>query len=264
YRGESGDAHAAVRAAIAAEDAWLERWLDLPPQTNETARSAAVMAGLLVAADRFGLPFELLELGSSAGLNLNLAHYRFDLGGVAAGDPASSLVLAPKWHGPPPPAADARILSARGIDMSPIAIADPENRERLIAYIWPEQAERVARLETAIAIAEAYPPRLECGDAADWIEARLAEPRTSGVARIVFHTITFQYFPDSTKARVEHAIRSAGDAANAETPLGWLRLEANADRDTCELRLTLWPDGTELHLADAHPHCAWISWRGRI
>jgi hypothetical protein len=262
YAAASEDAHAAVAAALGTRDAWLESWLDLPPQTNETARSAAVMAGLLVMAERFGLPFELLELGASAGLNLNVARYRFDLGGVVAGDPASPLGFAPEWRGPPPPANPVRVLAARGVDRAPIIVADPANHERLIAYMWIDQPERIARVEAALAVAAAHPPMLDQGDAADWAEARLAEPRAPGVARILYHTVAWQYFDEDDKARIRAALDAAGAEATAETPLGWLGLEVNDDRSAYELRLTMWPGGETLHLADSHPHCAWIQWHG--
>jgi hypothetical protein len=259
YARTHDDAHGALAAALATRDQWLEAWLNQPPQTNETARAAAVMAGLLIAADRFGLPFELLELGASAGLNLNLAHYRFDLGGAAAGDPESPLGFVPEWRGPPPPIASVQVQSSRGVDMAPIMLAD---RERLIAYMWIDQPERIARVEAALAIAEAHPPRLDRGDAADWTEARLAEPRTLGVMRILFHTVARQYFPEDTRARIDAALDAAAAAATSDAPLGHLALEIDWARGVYELRLTLWPGGETLHLADSHPHCAWIDWHG--
>ena len=74
-----------------------------PPQTNEVGRSAVLMSGLLTIAARFVSRSRLLELGASAGFNLLLDHYGYDLGGLAAGDPASPLRLEPEWTGPPPP-----------------------------------------------------------------------------------------------------------------------------------------------------------------
>src|SRR5206468_409136 len=41
-----------------------------PCQTNEVGRSAALLLGFLEVARWKGLPFRLLELGASAGLNL--------------------------------------------------------------------------------------------------------------------------------------------------------------------------------------------------
>lgn len=261
YARKADDAHKAVRAALEARDAWLADWLNLPPQTNETARSAAVMAGILVAARRFGLPFRLFELGASAGLNLNLGRYRFDLGGVMAGDPESPLVFRPEWRGAPPPVAPVSILSARGVDIAPIATDTPEARERLIAYMWIDQPERIARIVAALAIAGRHPPQVDRGDAADWTEARLAEPAVPGTMRVVYHTIAWQYFPENARGRIRAALDREGVAATDTTPLSWLRLEVNDDRSAYELRLTQWPGGEERHLADAHPHCAWIEWR---
>ncbi|HZD25846.1 MAG TPA: DUF2332 family protein, partial [Alphaproteobacteria bacterium] len=136
YRDRAGDFDAAVAETLRRQDAFLADWIASPPKTNEVGRTGAVMAALLVAAARFGLPFELLELGSSAGLNLNLHRYAYELGGVAAGDPASPVRIRPEWRGAPPPAAAVEIRSTRGVDIDPIDLADPAQSERLTAYIW--------------------------------------------------------------------------------------------------------------------------------
>ena len=103
YQGLDGDFDDIIGMTLAAHDRFLHDWLDSPPKTNEVGRAAAIMAMMLVAADHYPLPFELLELGSSAGLNLNMRLYGYDLGGVLAGDPDSPVRLHPDWRGPPPP-----------------------------------------------------------------------------------------------------------------------------------------------------------------
>ena len=72
-------------------------------------------------------------------------------------------------------------------------------RRRLTAFIWPEQPERLALLEQAIAIARAHPPRIDRADGAAWIADRLAEPREAGLCRVVFHSIALQYFPAESR-----------------------------------------------------------------
>ena len=55
YRGETTDpavVEAAVREALAAHDDEIAGWMDGPPQTNEPARSGALMVGLMAAAQQ--------------------------------------------------------------------------------------------------------------------------------------------------------------------------------------------------------------------
>jgi len=164
---------AALRPVLGRGD--LPQWLDLPPQTNEVGRSAVLMAGLLVAAHALGRPLHLLELGASAGLNLILDRYGYDLGGLRCGDAASPLQLRPAWRGSAPPAADVRIAARRGVDLAP-----PDDPRRLLAYVWPDQSERLANAEAAIRLLEREPPPIDRGDAADWLDMQLADPAFRG------------------------------------------------------------------------------------
>jgi len=242
-------------AAVLARDALLP-WLERAPQTNEVGRSAVLMAGLMAVASRFPRPIALHELGASAGLNLQLDRYGYDLGGRAAGEPDAAVRLRPDWLGPPPPAAEVRIAGRRGVDLNPL---DPgRDRDRLLAYVWPDQAQRLALAEAALDIAAADPPPVDTGDAADWLEKRLA-PAT-GETRAVIHSVAFQYFPTAVQARVARHIERAGEEATAAAPLVWLRFEKLARDKQYSLRLRTWPDGGDALLAWAHPHASRIRW----
>ncbi|HYJ84110.1 MAG TPA: DUF2332 family protein [Allosphingosinicella sp.] len=235
----------------------LPAWLDSAPQTNEVGRSAVLMSGLLVVAEQFGQPVELLELGASAGLNLLLDLYGYDLGGLEAGDPGSALRMKPEWMGDRPPAARVEVAARRGVDLNPL---DPRrDGERLLAYVWPDQRRRLAQLEAALAIAAADPPLVDQGDAADWLEERLAEPRPAGTTRVVLHSIAFQYFPDGTRERIAAAMARAGAASSRASPLAWLRFEHDPEDERLTLRLRTWP-GCESLLAYGHPHGKVVHW----
>lgn len=234
----------------------LAPWLDGPPQTNEVARSGVLMPGLLAVAARVGAPLALTEIGASAGLNLILDRYAYDLGGRTFGDPGARLRLAPAWAGPPPPDARLRIAERRGVDRAPVDVAAAADRERLLAYVWPDQADRIARLEAALAVARADPPTIDRADAADWLPGRLAAVTDP---HVVMHSIALQYFPDAARRRVGQAIAEAG--ARAATPLAWLRYEAEGEAGTT-LRLTLWPGGEDRLLARADPHGRRVEWLG--
>ncbi|WP_336957925.1 DUF2332 domain-containing protein [Sphingobium aquiterrae] len=260
YQNRTGDFDRVVADILSAQDAFLAGWLNAPPQTNEVGRAAAIMAALLMASARFGQPFELLELGSSAGLNLNLHRYAYDLGGVAAGDPASALRIRPEWRGPPPPNAKVEILRTRGVDIAPIALADPAQGERLMAYVWADRDDRMARLEQAIAIARAHPPALDRGNAAAWIADRLREPQAEGVTRAIFHSIVLQYIPAEGQAKIRAAILEAGQRATAARPLAWISFEWDEARNAIHLKLSCWPGDGERDIATCHPHAQWIEW----
>lgn len=239
-------------------------WLDLPPQTNEPLRSAPLMAGLLVvAAETGGLPLALYEVGASAGLILVLDRYRHRLGCVEAGDPASSVVIAPEWDGPSPPVAQVRVARRRGSDLEPVDPTRPEDRDRLLAYVWPDQADRVARVEAAIDVAARDPAPIEPADAADWAESVIDVRPESGVTRVLMHAVALQYAPEETRNRVaEHAAR-VGAGATARAPFAWLRFEADPEYgEQGSLRLTLWPDGSERVLALGDTHAERLRWLG--
>ena len=245
----------AIAATMAAHPDDLIRRLAVAPQTNEVGRSAAIMTGLMTIAAQYPLPFELYELGCSAGLNLNLARFSYDLGGVTAGVADSPVRIAPRWQGPPPPDAPVEILSARGVDISPLNIEDPAERERLIAYVWPEQAERLARVRAAIGLALEHRPRIDRDDAAAWTEEVLSLEPKPGVTRVLYHTIAYQYFPAGVQARIRAHAAKVGERASAEAPFAWLRMEADPEYDQKpSIRLTLWPGGTERVLGTCHPH----------
>ena len=260
YAGALDTAGTVVPQVLRRFDETLSGWLDSPPQTNETGRAAAIMAALLVLADRFGLPFELIELGCSAGLNLNLDRFAYRLGTVEAGDPASPLRLAPEWTDAAPPSAPVLVADRRGVDQAPIDVADPVQRERLIAYVWPDQPERMSRIEAALAIADRFPPPVVRGDAADFAEAELARPQADGVARVLFHTIHWTYLPPDKQARIEAALARAGARADATRPLAWARFELTGEGGVAGLWLTQWPGGETVRLATGHPHVKSLRW----
>jgi hypothetical protein len=255
----SADALAqAVASAIVDHEAFILGFLDRAPQTNEVARSAVLYAGLIAVAGRNTAALEVLELGSSAGLNLMLDAYAYDFGGRKAGKAGSPLVLKPAWTGPVPAGPEPVIVERRGCDLSPIDVAQPEERLRLRAYIWADQSERLARQDAAVDIALRSPPPVDAMDAAPWVEERLARPAAPGVTRVLMHSIAFQYLPRDGQARVQGAMEEAGARATPDSPLAWLSFE-QADGGPV-LSLRTWPGDTTVRLARADPHVTRVTW----
>lgn len=263
YRIGQGDCPGILRRVLSERDDWLMAWLDSAPQTNEVGRAAVLWSGIMAVAAEYGPRVELLELGASGGLNLNMDRFGYDLGGVHVGDPASEVRLKPHWSGPPPAAAPVEVVARAGVDLNPLDMTNPAVADRMLAYIWPDQHDRVQRAEAAIAIAQRFPPPVEQGDGADWLESRLALPQQSCVTRIIYHSIALQYFPPEGRERVRAALAAAGERATPDRPLAWLSMEFHEKVTLADLRLTLWPgDGTHRLLARVHPHGAHIDWMG--
>ena len=253
------EAAPALERAMAAHGAALLPWLDGPPQTNEPGRSAALMLGLMEIAQRHGPRIEVLEIGSSAGLNLLIGRYAFDLGGVRVGAAGAPVVLAPEWTGPAPEQVAVEVVSARGCDVAPMDATDPAVEARLSAYVWPEQPERMDRLQAAIGMVREHGVQLERADAADWLEARLAEPQAAGVTRVLMHSVVWQYLPEDSARRVRAAMLAAGERATPERPLGWVMMEPNRAVAHQVIRVMSWPGHAEPEvLGVSHAHAAWI------
>ena len=258
YRSEHQDFDGAIAAALLAEDAFVAEWMLLTPQTNEVGRAAALLAALMAANRTFGLPFELLEIGASCGLNLNLAHYAYDLGGVFAGTGDSDVRIAPEWRGSPPALAPVEVRAARGVDLNPLQADDADTRERLLSYVWADQPQRAARLEQALVIARAHPPHIDQAGAATWLGEQLAVEQPAGLCRGVIHSMVLQYCSIEDRRTIAGALAGAGARATFDRPLVRIGFEWTPDRREVQLRLCCWPSGEERLLAICHAYGDWV------
>jgi hypothetical protein len=247
----------AARSFLERESAWVADFLRSPPQTNETRRSIALLAGFLHLAERFDLPLALLEIGASAGMNQYWDRFRYRTAGWEWGDP-SPAVIETDWKGPAPPLdALIRVQSRAACDQNPIDLRDPEARQRLRAYIWADQTDRLERFDAAAELALANGVQVERADAAEWLERRLPE-RDPHALTVVYHSVFFQYPPRETRERIASAIERAGEAGPA--PLAWLRVEPEAalggPRDSIRFLVDLvtWPGGERRSLAATDGH----------
>lgn len=243
----------AVSTALRSEEAFLLNWIRRAPQTNEIRRAATFRAAGQWLTARHGLPLELRELGASAGLNLHWDRFALDLGGRVDGPADAALTLAPEWRGALPPPAEPRIATRRGVDLSP---PDPgRDRLRLLAYLWPDQPDRLARTEAALALP---PAPVDAACAGDWLEA--LDPHAPGTCRLICHSIAWQYFPPDVQARARAAIERLGRAASDAAPLAWFAMEADGAGPGAALTLTTWPGGETRHAGRADSHGRWIDW----
>jgi hypothetical protein len=252
-------AWAALRPVLAGQRDAVRGWLDRPPQTNEVGRAAALLGGLRHLAAQARLPVRLVEIGTSAGLNLRAD--RFCVPGAAGryGDPASPVVLAGGWQGRPPPDAPVEVVARTGGDRDPIDPATERGRLTLTAYVWPDQRDRLARLRGAFAVAAACPADVRQELASQTLRrTELA----GGHWTVLWHSIVRQYLDEAQREAVADGVAALGAAATPAAPFAWLSLEPHqrTANGQCQVTLTTWPGGAERVLGSASPHGMPVVW----
>ena len=249
-----------ARARIGEHAARLARFMEHEPQTNEVRRSICLLGGFLTVARETGLPLRCFEVAASAGLNLSWDSYRHELAGRAWGDPAARVRMDTDWSGSLPPLeAPVRVVERAACDRRPTELSDPDQRRRLLAYYWPDQVGRLARIRAAIDQAVETGVAVEQADAVDWLRARV-RPR-AGTASVVYHSVFWTYLSAGTQGAFMAAVGALGGEASAEAPVAHLSIEPRpTDLSIMEVRLRLWPGGEERLLAECQPHGAWVRW----
>jgi hypothetical protein len=256
------------RETVLRHEAEVRDLLAVPPQTNEVGRAAALVGGLMLIAERTGLPIRLLEIGASGGLNLRADRFRYELGdGRHLGDPDSAAWLAHPWAGEPdtwPQGEIPRIVARSGCDPDPVDASTTDGRLTLTAYVWADQVARFERLRGALEVAQRLPVQVDRARAGEWLERELAPQE--GVATVVWHSVVWQYLDDDERERVSAVLASAGAAATASSPVAHLSLEPGGklyvDKYAFAVTLQIWPHDTEPRVvAQAAGHGPPVVWR---
>jgi hypothetical protein len=230
----------------------LRELVNLPVQTNEVGRCAALLLGFLTIAAETALPLRLLEVGSSAGLNLRWDRYRYLADGFSWGPADSPVRIEFELDGGWPPVPErVEVGERQGCDAAPLDLTTAGGRSTLLAYIWPDQPARIERMRAALEVASQAPVAVKREAAEPWTERMLAEP-APGQTTVLYHSIVSQYLGEDEASAFHRHIRDAGARASRGAPLAWLRMEPAGDR--ADLRLTIWPGGEERHLARVGYH----------
>jgi hypothetical protein len=248
----------ALRHTLSEHRDEIRTWLERPPQTNEVGRAAALLGGLRHLAAEAPLPVHLIEVGTSAGLNLRADHFCVPGDAGSYGDPASPVVLRGGWQGAPPPAAQVEIISRTGGDLDPVDPVSPAGKLTLTAYVWPDQADRLARLRGALALAAQVPAELRRESASQTLATALV---SEGSWTVLWHSIFRQYLNADQRADMVSKIEALAAQATESARFGYLYLEQSRD-GPCKVALTTWPGGRWRVLGTAPAHGLPVHWHG--
>ncbi|MCP9490861.1 MAG: DUF2332 family protein [Solirubrobacteraceae bacterium MAG38_C4-C5] len=234
-------------------------------QTNEPGRSVALYGALLWLAEQHRLPGRLLEIGASAGLNLQVDRYRYLVRGRPLGDPESPLSFAEPWDGGPvrdPWSVQGTLAIAerRGCDCAPLDVTTVEGATTVLSYIWPDEPERLVQVKKAIELARRRPICVEAAAAARWTKERLAERHTDGLT-VVWQSVVYQYLGDAERRDLDLSMEEAGAEASQQHPLAWVTLEPTGDHlSGFELSCRAWPPDATVVLASSGDHGPPVRW----
>jgi hypothetical protein len=260
--GGDADAEAAWHAlrSLAEERAdRLRELMDRTIQTNEVGRCAALVGGFHCVARETGLPLQIREIGSSAGLLLLWDRYRYESVQDAWGEPGSPVRFGADLFDPAPPLhRHATVMDRRGCDRAPVDPASEDGRLTLLSYVWPDMTHRFELLRAALDLARTAPGPVDRAHGPTWLAEQLAG-RAPAAATVVSHSIVMQYLSEAEREEVRATIARAGEGATPDTPLAWLRLEPGTP-ERAHMRLTLWPGGGERFLAECGYHGRPVRW----
>lgn len=261
----------AARQVVAQQADVLAEHLRRPVQTNEVGRAAALW-GLLTQLGP--APVRLLEIGSSAGLNLRCDAFAYRIGGVLRGEPGSRVVLDEPWTGDLPAGAPGPIVDRLGCDPAPLDPTSTADRLTLTSYVWADQVERFERLRGALDVAARVAARVERAGAAAFLRAQLpglpgGPAVTPGLTTVVWHSVVQQYLSAQERAEVEALLEQAGRQATRDAPLVQLSMEpavapeqvaGSGDPGTFPLVRRSWPGGQAAVVGHALGHGPPIRW----
>jgi hypothetical protein len=173
-------------------------------QTNECRRCVLLLPAVMMSGFD---SFHLIDIGTSAGLNLAMDRYSYLWNDETWGEP-SPVRLRTRLRGRLPALHDISILSRTGLDLNPVDPIDLDERRWLESLIWPEQHDRRERLRAALQLVAGVPIRFVAGDARVTLADVLALLPTGDPA-VVINSFSFNQFDEQGRAAIEGIVASA-------------------------------------------------------
>lgn len=226
YATANGDAAAAaaIDTLLGMTDSVVAIAAHRQPRTNETGRCAVLYPAIAEAARREGATaVGLIDVGCGAGLNLNVDRVGIAYSnGQSLGDPSSPVRMSASIVGdrPLPTRAMPDVVARVGIDLDPLDVTDADDARWLRACLWPDQPERLARLEAEMALAATAPPLLLRGVAVEVLPDAFARVPADALP-VVATTWALSRLPLESRLRFLHRL----DEAAAGRSVAWVSAE---------------------------------------
>lgn len=226
-------------------------------QTNEVRRCAYLYPAFCATYEKARKPLALIEIGTSAGLQLFWDKYSYSYGtGNIYGNKGSKLNITaeirgentPILHFTPPP-----VSTRIGLDLNTIDLNDEEEKLWLKSLIWPEHRERLSMLEEAASYIKESTVSLVDGDGISLLSEYVEGiPEDSVIC--IFHTHVANQIPIEKNKQLLQTVETIGKERDVFHIYNNIQ-----DR---YLHLDYYLDGMESHntIAETDGHGRWFEW----
>jgi hypothetical protein len=243
-------------------------------QTNEVGRCALLVPVLSQISQDTGHPLRLLDVGSSAGLNLHVDKYsyRYEPGGEIRGDPRSPVLTCAVRGSLAIPDRVPEITARRGVDLHPLDVSEPEDAAWLRACVWADQRDRSRTLEAAIGVALRYREKVHTGDAVADLAHHLEQMAGDGHL-VVITTWVLSYLSSDQILEFIETLQRFGEHSDltwvgAEQPDQITPIEVSVSESSQHHTHVITREWRKGHMcqttwATAHPHGYWMHWEPR-
>lgn len=167
-------------------------------QTNEVRRCAYLYPMFSEIYKEQSKPLALIEIGTSAGLQLGVDRYNYLYNGkISVKNSHSTVTIVSENKGEPLPSSihTTPIVNTRiGVDLNPINLQDEQELKWLLALIWPEHRERRELLVQAADVVNQLDIKFIHGNAITNLE-ELCNSVSEDEQIVVFHTHVANQIP---------------------------------------------------------------------
>ncbi|MDF1744053.1 MAG: DUF2332 domain-containing protein [Gimesia sp.] len=227
-------------------------------QTNEVRRCAFLFPAFFLATRYFdSRPLALIEIGTSAGLNLLWDKYQYSYGGSETfGDSSSPVLITSELRGNKPAILTEPLpqISHRiGVDLNVIDTKVPEEADWLRALIWPENHERRELLDAAIRQRASLQLDLRTGDGFAMIKT-IADEITEESLLCVYHTHVANQISQTVQESFLNSLEQFGQQRDL------IHIFNNIKQATLQLNAYRGGQFINVPLANTDGHARWIEW----
>ena len=232
-------------------------------QTNALNRTAYLMP-IIYSLFEDGEKVNLIDIGASAGLNLNFDMYEYNYGNDCKFGKSSVNIKSEIKGGELPKFSNnIKINKKIGVDQNPLNIKETDSSAWLKALIWPDLTERFKRIENVINLAQKTTIELIKAQRIDDFKTIILA-QDINTPLVIYHTHVLYQFTQKGRTSFRAMIDSMGETRDlfylaAE---GSTILSNNYHQKGVLVELIRYKNGKKTNqlMAETNGHADWIKW----